>query len=150
MPEAILPIVFLISLIILKMMTKEYRFALAARFAMTIMLLATGIANFVYVKGMLLMIPEYIPFRPAIVYVTGIVEIIAGMLLLVPKYQKKAGVFLILFFVLLLPFNIYASMLHVDMEKGNYEGDGLLYLWYRIPLQLFFIVWVYFSACRSS
>lgn len=150
MPEAILPIVFLISLIILKMMTNEYRFALAARFAMTIMLLATGIAHFVYVKGMLLMIPEYIPFRPTIVYVTGIVEIIAGMLLLVPRYQKKAGIFLILFFVLLLPFNIYACMLHVDMEKGNYEGDGLLYLWYRIPLQVFFIAWVYFSACRSS
>lgn len=52
MPEAILPIVFLISLIILKMMIKEYRFALAARFAMTIMLLATGIEHFVYVKGM--------------------------------------------------------------------------------------------------
>ncbi len=96
------------------------------------------------------MIPEYIPFRPTIVYVTGIVEIIAGMLLLVPRCQKKAGVFLILFFVLLLPFNIYASMLHVDMENANYEGAGLLYLCYRIPLQVFFMAWVYFSACRYS
>lgn len=150
MPEALLPIVFLISLIILKIMTREYRFALSARLAMTIMLLATGIAHFVYVKGMVLMIPEYIPFRPTIVYITGIIEIIAGILLLVPRYQKKAGVFIILFFVLLLPFNIYATMLHVDMEKASYGGDGLLYLWYRIPLQVFFIAWVYFSACRSS
>ena len=56
--------------------------------------------------------------------------------------------FLIVFFILILPVNINAALRHIDYEKGTYEGPGTKYLWFRIPLQVLFILWVYWFALR--
>ncbi|WP_307210112.1 DoxX family protein [Chryseobacterium lathyri] len=148
MPEAILPIVLIISMIIFKLIRKEYEYALSARIAMALMLVATGIAHFVYSKGMTLMIPEFIPCREELVWITGIFEIVVAVAILIPGFQKTAGWMLILFFVLILPANVYAAFEHVNMKTADFTGNGANYLWYRIPLQLFFIAWVYFSCIR--
>ena len=146
MPEAILPIVLIISLIIFKLTRKEYEFALSARIAMAMMLLTAGIAHFVYTQGMALMIPQIIPYKTEIVYATGVLEIIGAAALLIPGFQKTIGWLLIVFFVLILPANIYAAWEHVNMKASDFSGSGVSYLWYRIPLQLVFIGWVYFSC----
>lgn len=36
-------------------------------------------------------------------------------------------------------------MKKVDYQKGDYSGNGLGYLWFRVPLQVFFLVWIYYS-----
>ncbi|ASK32606.1 hypothetical protein CEY12_22075 [Chryseobacterium sp. T16E-39] len=148
MPESILPIVFVISLIILKITTKKYDFSLSGRIAMMVMLITTGIAHFVYAEGMALMLPEWIPFKQTLIFATGILEIVAGILLLIPKYQKWVGWGIILFFILIVPANIYAAIKHVNMQSAGYDGKGAAYLFYRIPLQVIFIGWVYFSAIK--
>ena len=61
MPEIILPIVFLVSLILIKIVRKDYQFALAGRISMAAMLVTTGIAHFAFAKGMSLMLPDFIP-----------------------------------------------------------------------------------------
>ncbi|OJX49592.1 MAG: hypothetical protein BGO88_15245 [Flavobacterium sp. 38-13] len=140
---------FSISLIIQKSYLKEYRFALAGRIAMSTMLVLTATGHFLFTKGMAMMIP-FLPFATEIVYVTGLIELIAAIGLLLPKYKKVIGWFLILFFILLLPANIYAASSHIDIQNATYNGEGLDYLWFRIPLQLVIIVWVYWSAVRKS
>jgi uncharacterized membrane protein len=112
------------------------------------MLISTGIAHFVYTNGMTMMLPEFFPFKKSLVYVTGILEIIAALALLVPSLQFVTAVFLIAFFVVLLPANIYAACNHINYEKATHDGDGLNYLWFRVPLQVLFILWIYFSAVR--
>jgi uncharacterized membrane protein len=49
---------------------------------------------------------------------------------------------LIVFFILVLPANIAGSLKAVDFGGMNY---GPLYLLFRIPLQVFFIWWVWWS-----
>ncbi|SJN18256.1 hypothetical protein FM107_01260 [Sphingobacterium sp. JB170] len=149
MPEIILPIVFFIALFILKIMNKGLQYALSARIAMATMLVITGVAHFFYTEGMAMMLPDFIPYKMPIVYLTGIIEIIAAIGMLLPKYQNLTGWLVILFFVLILPSNIYSAIQHVNMEAATYEGEGAIYLWYRIPLQLFFIGWVYFSCINQ-
>ena len=56
--------------------------------------------------------------------------------------------FLGLFFIAILPANIKASMENINYQTGELDGIGLEYLWFRIPLQLFFIVWVFFTAIK--
>lgn len=148
MPEIILLSTFLIALIILKIVYKEYRFALSGRIAMAAMLVTTGAAHFVFAKGMTLMLPDFIPYRFELVYFTGVIEMMAAIGLLLPKYRKLTAWLLIVFFVVLIPSNIYATMKHVNLEKATFDGNGPGYLWFRIPLQIFFIAWVYFSAVK--
>ncbi len=149
MPEIILPIVFCIALLILKMIHKKYLFALSARIAMAVMLVTTAIAHVVFAEGMSMMLPEVIPYKTGLVYITGLLEAAAAVGLLIHAYKKLTGWLLIVFFILLLPANIYAAMKHVNLESAAFDGDGPNYLWYRVPLQLFFITWVYFSCIRS-
>lgn len=150
MPESILPVVFLIALLVMRILYKEYRFALSGRMAMAAMLVATGVAHFVFTKGMSMMLPDFVPFRTPLVYATGVLEILAAVGLLLPRYAKLTGWLLIAFFVLLLPANIYATMHHVNLESGTLDGDGPGYLWYRIPLQAVFIGWTYLSCIKPS
>jgi len=49
---------------------------------------------------------------------------------------------------LILPANSYAAVKKIDLEKANYNGSGLNYLWFRIPLQVLFIGWVYWFALK--
>ncbi|WP_293946957.1 MULTISPECIES: DoxX family protein [unclassified Sphingobacterium] len=149
MPEAVLPIVFFISLLIIKITRKELHYVLSARIAMSAMLIITGIAHFVYTKGMTMMLPDFVPYKVTVIYSTGILEILAAASILIPKFQKVTGCLLLLFFVLILPSNIYAALNKVNMENATYNGEGIHYLWYRIPLQFFFIAWVYYSCIKS-
>ncbi|MEO7975640.1 hypothetical protein [Flavobacterium sp.] len=148
MPEIILTTVFFVTLIILKLLQNEYNYTLSARIAMSAMLITTGIAHFVFVKGFLLMLPDFILYKPELIYFTGVVEFIAAIGLLLSKHKKLTGWLLIVFLVLITPSNIYASLKHVNLETATFNGEGPLYLWYRIPLQIFFIAWIYFSCIK--
>jgi uncharacterized membrane protein len=150
MPQIILLSTFLIALVILKILHKEYRFALSGRIAMAAMLMTTGVAHFVFAKGMTLMLPDFIPYRFELVYFTGVIEMMAAIGLLLPRYRKLTAWLLIVFFVVLLPSNIYATMKHVNLQTATFDGNGPGYLWFRIPLQIFFIGWVYFSGLKFS
>ena len=141
-------IVFAIALLAIKIIFHKYEIALSARIAMSAMLVVTAIGHFAYTRGMTLMIPGFIPFKTEIVYLTGIIEIMAAIGLLIPQFRILTAWLLILFFVLLLPANIKAAIEHVDFEKGTYDGKGLNYLWTRIPLQIIFILWTYLSSIR--
>lgn len=147
-PLIVLLLSFAISIFVIKIIKKEYDFALSARIAMSIMLLFTAIGHFAFTKGMSMMIPEFIPFKESVIYLSGIFEILLAFGLLIPKFQTVSGWALIVFLLLMLPANIYASLNHVNYQKGTFDGNGLIYLWFRIPLQFLFIIWAYISAIR--
>jgi uncharacterized membrane protein len=145
-PLIVLLLSFVSYLLYLKVRKGELNYALAGKVAMSVMLLFTAIGHFVYTEGMSRMIPSFIPLKKEIVCFTGIVEILAAIGLLIPKFQRLTAWFLILFFILILPANINAAIHSIDYQKGTEGGHGINYLWFRIPLQLLFIGWVYFLA----
>lgn len=147
-PFIVLLVTFLIALIVTKITSGHYKADLSARIALSIMLLFTASAHFTFTKGMAMMIPSFIPFKTEVTYLTGIIEIIAAIGLLIPNFKETTGWLLILFFVLLLPANIHAAIKHIDYQKGTYDGSGLNYLWFRVPLQILFILWTYLSSIK--
>jgi len=147
-PLIILLLTFIICLFVIKFTRKEYDFALSARVAMSMMLVFTAIGHFVFTKGMSMMIPQFIPFKESFVYLTGIFEVLLAISLLIPKLKVISGWTLIIFLLLMLPANIYASINNVNYQKGTFDGNGLAYLWFRIPLQILFIIWTYICTIR--
>ena len=148
-PLIVLLTTFVIALFIIRLTRKHYDIALAARIALSVMLLFTAIGHFAYTKGMAMMLPPFIPYKTQMVYFTGIVEILAAIGLQVPKFRVLTAWLLILFFILVLPANIYAAIHQIDYQKGNNEGKGTGYLWFRVPLQILFIAWTYLCAIRK-
>ena len=141
-------IVLLVSFfVLLAIPGTRNRFGVGRRglIAMGMMLIFTAIGHFKYLKGMALMIPSFLAFPELITIVTGVFEIVAGILLIAGKFNKVVVWLVLLFFIAILPANINAAILHVNLEEANYTGPGPAYLWFRIPLQLFFILWLWLS-----
>lgn len=147
-PLIILLSVFTLSLLATKIFRSKYEFALSGRIAMSAMLLFTAIGHFAFTKGMAMMLPGFIPYKTETVYLTGIIEIAAAVGLLIPRFRIITAWLLIVFFFMILPANVYAAMNHVDYQKGTFDGTGPAYLWFRVPLQILFIGWTYFSAIK--
>src|SRR5687768_5350883 len=97
--------------------------------SMGVMLLFTAIGHFKYLKGMALMIPPLFPYPELITIVTGIFEIIAGILLIAGKFNRIVVWLVLLFFIAILPANIYASFHHVNLQEADFSGPGPEYLW---------------------
>ena len=148
-PLIVLVVVFILALLILRATKKEWMISFAGRIAMSVMLLFTALGHFLYPEGMVLMLPDFIPFKKAMIYLTGCIEIAAANGLLIPRLRKLTGWLLIIFFILILPANIHAAIHQVNLETATNDGNGLNYLWFRIPLQLFFIGWVYLFAVKN-
>lgn len=145
-PLFVLASTFTLSCLLFYTITDDVHLFLSGRIAMCVMLVFTSIAHFVFYRGMMMMLPQFIPFKKMVVYLTGIMEILGGVCLLIPATQYSAAVVLIAFFILLLPANIIAAYKKVDIEKATYNGNGLNYLWFRVPLQVLFIAWVWYFA----
>ena len=142
----VLIISFILTTVISRLFVDDWNIMLSGNVAMMLMLWFTSLGHFMFTKGMVMMMPSFIPFKGALVYLTGIMEIILGALLVVNATRHIAGIILLVMFVVMLPANINAAIKHVNFEKATYDGSGTGYLWFRIPLQILFIAWIlYFS-----
>ncbi|SEN41285.1 Uncharacterized membrane protein [Mucilaginibacter gossypiicola] len=143
----VLIISFMLTIVISRLFVDEWNIILSGNIAMMLMLWFASLGHFMFTKGMVMMMPAFIPFKGALVYLTGVMEIILGPLLIINSTRHIAGIILLIMFVVMLPVNINAAIKRVNFEKATYDGSGTSYLWFRIPLQLWFIAWVlYFSV----
>jgi uncharacterized membrane protein len=143
-PLYVLLLAFFVSIFMLMVSKGEYDYAQAGKIAMSVMLIFASFGHFFYYNGMTMMLPDFIPFKRAVVVLTGVIEIAAAIGFLVQSVQQLTAIMLIIFFIVILPANIKAALKNIDYQKASYEGPGVRYLWLRVPLQLFFIAWVWF------
>lgn len=120
--------------------------SLTGRAAMSVMLIATGITHFIQTDAMAVMMPDSLPLKRELVIFTGVCELAAVIGLLWNRTARLTSILLIVFFVLVLPANISGSFKQVQLGGMEY---GAWYLLFRIPLQLFFIWWVWWFGLRT-
>ncbi len=143
-PLLILLITFSLTLLIQKITHNSINYIFAGKLALSALLIFTTIGHFLFTDGMSKMIPDFIPYKRNIIILTGILELLFAAGILYPKTQSLFGWGLILFLIIIIPANIKASVENLNYQTGSYDGNGVSYLWFRIPLQLFFIGWTYF------
>lgn len=147
------PLIFLLASYILLYLID--RFALENRLgisfigraSMAVMLIVTGVVHFTSPDWMVSMMPIIIPAKRELVYFTGICELLAVLGLLWQRSSRLTSIMLIVFFVMILPANIAERL---QATNHNELEFGAWYLLFRIPLQIFFIWWVwYFGLSRN-
>jgi uncharacterized membrane protein len=128
---------------------KELAIEWIGRIAFSVMILFTGSSHFYLTEGMVMSMPSFLPAKEALVYFTGALEIIFGLAFILTKRPVTVAQLLIIYLVAVFPANVYAALQHVDIENADYTGPGLSYLFFRAPLQLFFIGWVYYFGIHK-
>ncbi|MAQ75888.1 MAG: hypothetical protein CL613_06110 [Aquimarina sp.] len=147
-PLIILVITFILACLYTRFFLKKPDLKLAARIAMAVMLVFTAIGHFIFTHGMSVMVPDFIPLKKEVVLLTGVLEILLAVGILVPSFRVIFGWALIAFLIVVLPANIKAALESIDYQTGQFNGPSIQYLWFRIPLQVLFIIWTYFSTIK--
>lgn len=110
----------------------------AGAIAIGAMLVVTGVAHFIQVQPMVEMFPPSVPYREFLVYASGVFEIAVGVCLILGIGPMPViGYGLMAFFVLALPLNVYSAV-----NGTGLGAKGVGYLWFRVPLQFFWLWWV--------
>lgn len=103
--------------------------------ALSVMILFTASAHFTSLKEDLIkMVPKAFPYPRQIVFVTGILEILGAIGLLIPQVRTAAGICLVILFVAMFPANINAALKQLSLR-----GKSATPLWLRLPMQVLFI-----------
>ncbi|MCA9212990.1 MAG: hypothetical protein KDB27_07995 [Planctomycetales bacterium] len=130
------------------MLHRDRRFAQSgAIVGVTAVFVFTGIGHFIKTMPMSEMIPSFVPMRIAIVYCTGVLEVVLAVAVLFPSARKKSGVALVLLLVAFLPINIFAAFQRVEMGGHSW---GPVYLLIRVPLQVILVAWTWHFVVRGD
>ena len=107
-----------------------------ARILLAVLFVVAGLIHFVkpgmYVKIM----PPMLPAPFALVYLSGLAEILGGIGLLVPATRQAAAWGLVDLLVCVWPANVYMAM-----RPELFPGIPVWALWARVPLQVPMILW---------
>ena len=99
-----------------------------------------GIMHFVRSDYYLAIMPPYLPWHLKLVYISGVCEIIVGLLLISKSTRRIAAWLLIALLVVVYPANIQMTI--------NYYNENNPDLWLtiiRLPIQflLIWLAWIY-------
>src|SRR5262245_6068696 len=107
----------------------------SAVYALAVMFVFTGVAHFNKMKHDLArMIPSVFPKPLLLVYVTGVLEFLGALGLLLPQFRRLAGIYLAIMLMGLFVANVNAALRGVTLR-----GKPATALWLRTPMQIFFI-----------
>ena len=91
--------------------------------------------------------PPYLPFPLALVYISGVAEIAGGVGAAIPHTRRAAGWGLLALLLAVFPANIYMATNRV--VPGDYSIPDAL-LWARLPLQFALMFWVWSATLRPT
>ncbi|CAN5649060.1 DoxX family protein [soil metagenome] len=112
---------------------------------MAIFYIAAGINHFYNPGFYLPIMPLYIPFHLQLIYFTGIIEVLLGILLLFPGTRSLSAISIIIFLILVFPANI-------QMAVNNWDHSGWDF-WIallRLPVQILLVMWAYLFVDKKK
>jgi uncharacterized membrane protein len=107
-------------------------------YLMVALYVAAGINHFWHERVYLRIMPPYIPAPLAMVYISGVCEILFGLLLL-PEATRHTGAWLII--VLLIA--VFPANVQMAVNSWRHHDPRLWILILRLPLQVPLIWWAY-------
>ena len=109
----------------------------------------TGIAHFRNPDPFVHIVPAWLPVPRVLVSLSGFLEILGGVGLLIKRVQKAAAWGLIALFIAVFPANVNMAVNKIDL--GNpWIRDHPWSLWLRLPLQAVLIVWAWWFTRPDS
>jgi uncharacterized membrane protein len=108
-----------------------------SKIVIAIFMIFAGVQHFLKPAFFTPFVPEFLHLKTTIVYVSGVAEILAGVLLLIKKYAKTGAIGVLVLLILFLPIHIWDVFAKVP-AIGSQKAALI-----RLPIQflLIFIVW---------
>ena len=111
------------------------------RYLVGLLFAAVGVSHFTDPTPFLAIMPPFIPWHLAMVYISGLFEILGGLGLIYSRTRHLAAWGLLALLVAVYPANIYMLVNEIYLEGMPHEK---WLLWARMPMQLVFaagVIW---------
>ena len=106
-------------------------------------MIVAGLTHFARVEPFVQHLPEWIPAREALVYITGALEVALGIALMrSSRHRSTVGRVVAAYLIAVFPANIYVAVADIDVDGQ----PGGLQAWLRLPLQVLFVAWALVST----
>lgn len=111
-----------------------------SKYVLAVFLIGAGVLHFVFPGFYQRIMPPYLPFHAELVAISGVCEIVLGVLLLIPKWSRWAAWGIIALLIAVFPANIY-----VFQHQDKFPAPPAAHL-FRLFLQGVFILWAYWHT----
>lgn len=110
---------------------------------MSLLYIVVGIKHFNNTDFFMTIVPLYISFKKEVVLLSGLIEIIFGILLLFKQTRRLASFGIILLLIAVFPANIYLYSSEIAQETLNISKHQALI---RMPFQIPLIITAYWHS----
>ncbi len=118
-------------------------FKLTTIYIMSIAYIYVGVRHFIDPDFFLAIMPNYLTFHLELVYLSGLAEVILGLMLLSKKTRKTGAIGLIILLILVFPANIHLVKSELSQSiLGVTKNQSI----YRLPFQGLFILIAYWHS----
>ena len=110
-------------------------------YLMSLFYTSIGIKHFINAEWFMQIMPPYLPYHKALIYLSGAFEIILGLMLLLKKTRFFAAWGLIVLLIAVFPANIYLAQ-----TNGAAINISPVLAWGRLPFQAVFIALAFWHS----
>lgn len=114
------------------------------RWLLVVLLVAQGINHFIATDLMVRMIPAYLPAARTLVLLSGVAEVLLGLMMISPKSRRLAGWGTLALLVAVFPAN-----LQMALHPEQWPSIPAISLYLRLPGQLIFAYWAYGTCIQQ-
>lgn len=107
-------------------------------YLMALFYIGAGINHFIYAEGYIRIMPPWLGWKPGLVYISGLIEIVLGLLLLKRNTRILAAWGIIALLVIVFPANI-----QMMLNAWHLQQPSLWITIVRLPVQVLLIWWAY-------
>jgi len=129
--------------------TNKSAFKKIAVYFMVALFFGVGVMHFIKTETFASAMPNYLPEKILLVQLTGVIEILGAVGLLISKTRKAAGICIALFLICVFPVN-----LNMALHPENFHPVPAWALYLRLPIQGI-LIWLaivaskYTSSCQK-
>jgi uncharacterized membrane protein len=126
-------------------MPSSSRVRRVAPYGLAALLTVTGSLHFLAPRPFASIVPDGLPHPTALVYASGVVELLCAFGLAVPRTRRVAGWTTAALFVAVFPANVQMA-LDSDGRSGLYQAGA----WARLPVQVPLVLWAATVARQAA
>ena len=118
---------------------------MVSRWLLAALFVAAGVNHFINPGPYVRIVPPYLPAAEALVFWSGVFEVLGGVGLLIRPVSRFAAWGLIALLVAVFPAN-----LNMALHPADFATIPAWVLWARLPLQAVLIAWVWWTGLSRA
>ena len=123
------------------------KFKIFSIYTIALFYISVGVTHFTNYDFFEALVPPILVFKSEIVYVSGVIEIVLGLLLCFKKTRHKASWGIVLLLIIVFPANLYLYFSDVPQEA---LGISLNQAFNRLPFQIPLLIIAYWHSTDKS